>query len=140
VCCGHHTFSFDKVYGGGGLDPGALYRDCVEPLVAGVFAGYNATIFAYGQTGSGKTYTMGSQFTPSEPPRGVIPDALDSMFAKIDAARDTAFRLRVGFIEIHKARARVASRAFHAPPTHLTGLGSRQCCCDERVHLPVSIL
>jgi hypothetical protein len=102
VCCGHHTFSFDQVYGGGGMPPSRLYMDCVEPLVQGVFNGYNATIFAYGQTGSGKTYTMGSQFTPNEPPKGVIPNALATMFSKIEAAKDTAFTLRVGFIEIHK--------------------------------------
>ena len=104
VCCGHHTFSFDQVYGGTGRSPEALYPDCVEPLVQGVFSGYNATVFAYGQTGSGKTFTMGSQFTPNEEPRGVIPDALNSMFAKIEAAADTTFSMRVGFIEIHKVR------------------------------------
>jgi Kinesin motor domain len=102
VCCGHHTFSFDQVFGGGGHTPAKLYGDCVEPLVQGIFGGYNATIFAYGQTGSGKTFTMGSHYSPPQPARGVIPDALESMFAKIDAAKDTAFRMRVGFIEIHK--------------------------------------
>ena len=70
----------------------------------GVFSGYNATVFAYGQTGSGKTYTMGSQFIPNEEPRGVIPDALNSMFTKIAEAKDTSFSMRVGFIEIHKVR------------------------------------
>jgi kinesin family protein 4/21/27 len=102
VCCGHHTFNFDQVYGGGGVSPSRLYPDCIEPLVQGVFNGYNATVFAYGQTGSGKTYTMGSEFTPHEPPRGVIPDCLSTMFAKIAEEQDTSFTLRVGFIEIHK--------------------------------------
>jgi Kinesin motor domain len=102
VCCGHHTFNFDQVYGGGGLSPTTLYSDCVEPLVQGIFSGYNATVFAYGQTGSGKTYTMGSQFTPNASPQGIIPDALQSMFARIESQPDVAFTLRVGFIEIHK--------------------------------------
>jgi excinuclease UvrABC helicase subunit UvrB len=102
VCCGHHTFNFDQVYGGGGVSPSRLYPDCIEPLVQGVFNGYNATVFAYGQTGSGKTYTMGSQFTPHEAPCGVIPDCLSTMFAKIAEEQDTSFTLRVGFIEIHK--------------------------------------
>lgn len=27
-----------------------MYKTCVEPLVRGIFDGYNATVFAYGQT------------------------------------------------------------------------------------------
>lgn len=102
VCCGHHTFSFDQVYGGGGMGPSNIFSDCVEPLVQGVFKGYNATVLAYGQTGSGKTYTMGSQFTPHERPKGVIPDVLVSMFDRIFSTPDVQYTLRVGFIEIHK--------------------------------------
>jgi excinuclease UvrABC helicase subunit UvrB len=102
VFCGHHTFSFDQVYGGGGSSPSRLYRDCVEPLVQGIFNGYNATVLAYGQTGSGKTYTMGSHFSPPEMPKGVIPDVLASMFSRIFSETETQFSLRVGFIEIHK--------------------------------------
>ena len=104
VFCGHHTFSFDQVYGGGGHSPSRLYRDCVEPLVQGIFNGYNATVLAYGQTGSGKTYTMGSHFSPPEKPKGVIPDVLGSMFGRIFSETETEFSLRVGFIEIHKVR------------------------------------
>ena len=100
--CGRHSFRFDHVYGSGGSSPTQLFSDCIEPLVQGIFSGYNATVFAYGQTGSGKTYTMGSQVPVNDAPAGVIPDALGSMFAKIDAAADTSFRLRVGFTEIHK--------------------------------------
>ncbi len=37
-----------------------MYRHCVQQLVEGCFAGYNATVFTYGQTGSGKTHTMGT--------------------------------------------------------------------------------
>ncbi|CAI7795540.1 unnamed protein product, partial [Closterium sp. NIES-54] len=54
-------FTYDHVYGGGGGRPMSfLFDDCIEPLVLGLFEGYNATVFAYGQTGSGKTYTMGT--------------------------------------------------------------------------------
>ncbi|KAG1661626.1 hypothetical protein FOA52_002856 [Chlamydomonas sp. UWO 241] len=38
-----------------------LYSRHVAPLVDGLFAGINATVFAYGQTGAGKSYTMGMQ-------------------------------------------------------------------------------
>ena len=74
----------------------------MEPLVQGIFNGYNATVLAYGQTGSGKTYTMGSHFSPPEKPKGVIPDVLGSMFGRIFSETETEFSLRVGFIEIHK--------------------------------------
>ena len=55
---GQHTFTYDAVFGSGGLPSNTLYQQCVSPLVEGLFKGYNATVFAYGQTGSGKTYTM----------------------------------------------------------------------------------
>jgi hypothetical protein len=50
ICVGQHTFTYDNVYGsGGGNDAANLYPDCVEPLVEGLFKGYNATVFAYGE-------------------------------------------------------------------------------------------
>ncbi|OAY43563.1 kinesin-like protein KIN-10B isoform X2 [Manihot esculenta] len=35
-----------------------IFEREVNPLIPGIFQGYNATVFAYGATGSGKTYTM----------------------------------------------------------------------------------
>ena len=56
IAVGLNCFDYDFAFGGGGgAPPGALYRQCVQPLVQGLFKGYNATVFAYGQTGSGKT-------------------------------------------------------------------------------------
>lgn len=47
---GQHTFTYDNVYGSGGaVDAVSLYPDCVQPLVDGLFKGYNATVFAYGE-------------------------------------------------------------------------------------------
>lgn len=54
------AFPFDQVYGDGAQPSGALFGDCVAPLVEGLFEGYNGTVLAYGQTGAGKTYTMGT--------------------------------------------------------------------------------
>ena len=49
VSAGPHTFTYDHVFGGGnGADPTTLYDECVQPLVEGLFSGYNATVFAYG--------------------------------------------------------------------------------------------
>lgn len=59
IAIGAHTFNYDYAFGSAGGEPASgLYDKCVQPLVAGLFKGYNATVFAYGQTGSGKTYTM----------------------------------------------------------------------------------
>ena len=57
-------FTFDHV-----LPPASTQTEMfskVEPLLAGCFEGYNATVFAYGQTGSGKTFTMGTAFGGAE--------------------------------------------------------------------------
>lgn len=64
ISTGQHNFTYDHVFGEEGASPDQLYPRCVAPLVAGLFKGYNATVFAYGQTGSGKTYTMGSEYKP----------------------------------------------------------------------------
>ncbi|GLC45179.1 hypothetical protein PLESTB_000427200 [Pleodorina starrii] len=102
VLTGQHTFTYDHVFGDGGTAPDQLYSRCIAPLVDGLFKGYNATVFAYGQTGSGKTFTMGSEYKPGTRCRGVIPDTINDIFNRIDAARDRAVTVRVSFVEIHK--------------------------------------
>lgn len=59
--------------------------------------GFNATVFAYGATGSGKTHTMiGSNNMP-----GVMPQALQDLFARIEARRDEkVFTVSVSYLEI----------------------------------------
>ena len=44
------------------------------------------TIFAYGQTGSGKTFTMEGGATLEQ--RGIIPNTLDYLFKRIEAASE----------------------------------------------------
>ena len=101
ICKDGPTFTYDYVYGGGGASPDRLYDQCVQPLVAGLFKGYNACCFAYGQTGSGKTYTMGSSaLTATGSARGVIPCVMESIFDRIAASSDATFTVRVGFVEI----------------------------------------
>ena len=101
------TFTYDHVYGGGGEAPDQLYAQCVQPLVAGLFKGYNACCFAYGQTGSGKTYTMGSSALGTaapQQPAGVIPNVMRDIFERIAATPDADFAVRVGFVEIFNVR------------------------------------
>ncbi|KDD73429.1 kinesin, partial [Helicosporidium sp. ATCC 50920] len=107
ICVESHQFRYDQVYGGLGSDPCALFSDCVSPLVAGLFQGYNATVLAYGQTGSGKTFTMGSAFGAEARLEGVIPRAIAAIFSRVRAAPPgVEFSLRVGFVEIHREEIR----------------------------------
>lgn len=98
-----HKFTYDHVYHGAGPTEKTLYDQCVEPLVNGLLAGYNATVLAYGQTGSGKTHTMGTAYEPGGATCGVIPRVMQTLFANIAALPEGGtVNLRVGFIEIHK--------------------------------------
>ena len=98
-----HKFTYDHVYHGAGPTEKALYDQCVEPLVNGLLAGYNATVLAYGQTGSGKTHTMGTAYEPGGATCGVIPRVMQTLFANIAALPEGGVvNLRVSFIEIHK--------------------------------------
>ena len=50
-------YTFDRVFPFNASQED-VYTFSMQPLVAGVLQGYNATILAYGQTGSGKTHTI----------------------------------------------------------------------------------
>ncbi|XP_040068064.1 kinesin-like protein KIF21A isoform X3 [Ixodes scapularis] len=89
-----------------------VYDTCVKALVEGCFDGYNATVLAYGQTGSGKTYTMGTGYglNLNEHERGVIPRAVDHLFAGIARRQAEArekgapvpdFKVHVQFMELY---------------------------------------
>jgi hypothetical protein len=63
--------------------------------------GYNAAIIAYGQTGTGKTYTMeGAQHGPE---RGIIPRAVEDVFAYIenDTAPGSKYLVRASYLQIY---------------------------------------
>eukprot|EP00887_Chlorella_sp_A99_P003111 scaffold9.g3111.t1 len=126
---GQHMFTYDHVFGEGAEPPSQLYDTCVAPLVEGLFKGYNATVFAYGQTGSGKTYTMGSAFAAGGPSRGVIPQVMDAIFARVAACAGTVdFTVRVGFVEIHKEEIKdlLVADPRH-PPIHIREVGGGIC-------------
>ncbi|KAL9237992.1 hypothetical protein vseg_012475 [Gypsophila vaccaria] len=107
VQIGTHSFTFDHVYGSSGAPSSSMFKECVAPLVDGLFQGYNATVLAYGQTGSGKTYTMGTALKEEGGHTGIIPQAMDALFSKIQKLKnETEFQLHVSFIEIHKEEVR----------------------------------
>ncbi|XP_052067157.1 kinesin-like protein KIF27 isoform X4 [Mytilus californianus] len=96
------AFTFDHVLSSKTTQD-EVYKSCIDPLVNGIFEGYNATVFAYGQTGSGKTYTVGdgiSSFTDEE--YGIIPRALKAIFDNMQSNTTTEFSVKVSYIEIYK--------------------------------------
>lgn len=75
----------------------------VQPSVASVVNGVNATIFAYGQTGSGKTYTMLGENEPES--EGLVPRALTTLFDSLSKAESVdSYVVRASFLEIYNDR------------------------------------
>uniref|UniRef100_UPI00398F0F6D kinesin family member 4 n=1 Tax=Pristiophorus japonicus TaxID=55135 RepID=UPI00398F0F6D len=96
-------FSYDYVF-----DPCAeqeeVFHIAVDPLIQGIFKGYNATVLAYGQTGSGKTYSMGGTYSSGQegdPNVGVIPRVINMLFRIIEENSDNDFTLKVSYLEIY---------------------------------------
>ncbi|XP_072914236.1 kinesin family member 4 [Hemitrygon akajei] len=96
-------FSYDYVF-----DPCVeqeeVFNVTVNPLIQGIFKGYNATVLAYGQTGSGKTYSMGGTYTSGQegdPSVGVIPRVINMLFQKVEENLENDFALKVSYLEIY---------------------------------------
>lgn len=92
-----HSFTFDQVFGPD-ISQSQVYNQQCRPIIDSVFRGFNATILAYGQTGTGKSFTISG--TRTEP--GIIPRAVEDIFAKIYEAKDTQFLLRASFLQLYK--------------------------------------
>lgn len=92
-----HSFTFDQVFGPD-ISQSQVYNQQCRPIIDSVFRGFNATILAYGQTGTGKSFTISG--TRTEP--GIIPRAVEDIFAKIYEAKNTQFLLRASFLQLYK--------------------------------------
>jgi kinesin family protein 6/9 len=66
-----------------------VFERVARPVVAGVLAGFNGTVFAYGQTGSGKTFTM-TGGAERYADRGLIPRAISAVFDALSSPSSTA--------------------------------------------------
>ncbi|GAA5933567.1 hypothetical protein JCM3775_003734 [Rhodotorula graminis] len=114
-----YEFRFDLLH----LHPSPtsdLYDARVRPVVRAALAGFNGTVFAYGQTASGKTFTM----TGSAAEPGIIPLAIDELFALIHAQRSRRrFALRVAFLEIYNEQLRDLLAAPPGPGAPAAGGG-----------------
>eukprot|EP00047_Mylnosiga_fluctuans_P024376 m.160031 g.160031 ORF g.160031 m.160031 type:complete len:868 (-) comp9845_c0_seq5:165-2768(-) len=101
VLGGKRSFAFDHVFPPE-TSQADVFQTCVEPLIAGLLEGYNATVFAYGQTGAGKTFTMGSSLDVPVNSLGVTPRALQFLFQLIDARHEElAVAVVVTYLEIY---------------------------------------
>ena len=95
---GTKSYRFDKVLGPASTNDLA-YDEIAKQLVSKSLNGYNTTVFAYGQTGSGKTWTMMGDENGHHP--GIIPKALEDMFAAISKDEDRDYLIRCSFMELY---------------------------------------
>ncbi|KZP12090.1 kinesin-like protein [Athelia psychrophila] len=95
-------FMFDKVFGHEARQ-GDVFSATSQPLLKGLFEGYNATVFAYGATGCGKTHTISG--TESDP--GIIYLTMADLFQRIDDRKDEwKVEVMVTFLEIYNEEIR----------------------------------
>lgn len=111
-----YRFPFDAVYDEHATQED-VYVTSARPAVLSTLQGYNATIIAYGQTGTGKTHTMeGPSLTG--PHRGIIPRAVDDIFASIenDGTPHSRYLVRASYLQIYNE---VISDLLRADRTNL---------------------
>ncbi|XP_023288014.1 chromosome-associated kinesin KIF4 [Orussus abietinus] len=94
------AFTFNYVFAPE-IEQDSFYKTAIQDMVKNVFQGYNVTILAYGQTGSGKTHSMGTNYAHGEQP-GVIPRAVQDIFAIINLKQDWIFNVTVSFMELYQ--------------------------------------
>ena len=78
----------------------AVARDAVDAALDG----FNSTVFAYGQTGSGKTFTV-TGGAERYADRGIIPRALQRIFAAAKANAKEQVLVRISYMEIYNEAA-----------------------------------
>ncbi|KAG6833799.1 hypothetical protein H0H87_011733 [Tephrocybe sp. NHM501043] len=95
-------FMFDKVFGHEAQQHD-VYEATSQPLIKGLFDGFNATVFAYGATGCGKTHTISG--TDSDP--GIIYMTMADLFQRIEDRKDDwDVEVMVTFLEIYNEEIR----------------------------------
>ncbi|KAJ3282669.1 Kinesin- protein 12, partial [Borealophlyctis nickersoniae] len=97
------TLTFDRI-----LPPTAtqdqVFAECgVRDLIGRAMEGYAATIFAFGQTGSGKTFTITGPAEGGGPPEfnGLVPRAIEVLFAMAMAGGEGVTKVRAAYLEIY---------------------------------------
>ena len=96
-------FSFEKILHNSSQDE--TYEATATEIINSVVDGYNGTVLCYGQTGAGKTYTMTGSATIFKY-RGILPRAINQVYALTSAKFDQAITIRVSYAEIYNERIR----------------------------------
>ncbi|XP_063147261.1 kinesin-like protein KIFC1 [Candoia aspera] len=96
-----YEFNFDRVF-----PPSSSQESVFEEislLVQSAVDGYHVCIFAYGQTGSGKTYTMEGPDDMGPETAGMIPRAVQQIFAtsRRMEAKGWKYQFTANFLEIY---------------------------------------
>ncbi|MCO5551732.1 hypothetical protein L7F22_005236 [Adiantum nelumboides] len=92
------VFHFDSVIQSTSQE--ATFSECARDTVEDVLCGFNGTILAYGQSGSGKTFTMSGD--PKNPlHRGIIPRAIQRIFADKFARPESETSIHVSYLEVY---------------------------------------
>ncbi|XWS24081.1 hypothetical protein CRYUN_Cryun28dG0070300 [Craigia yunnanensis] len=90
------SYAFDHVFDES-CSNAKVYELLTKDIIHAAVDGFNGTAFAYGQTSSGKTFTMnGSSNDP-----GIIHQAVNDIFQKIQMISDREFLIRVSYMEIY---------------------------------------
>ncbi|XP_017944894.1 kinesin-like protein KIF14 isoform X2 [Xenopus tropicalis] len=104
----HLSFQYDFCFWS--LEPGdssyasqeVVYNQIAQPLLQGVFQGYNMCLFAYGQTGSGKSYTM-MGFNEEA---GIIPRFCEELFQNVGCTgqEEVKYNVEMSYFEIYNEK------------------------------------
>ncbi|KAI9141808.1 kinesin motor domain-containing protein, partial [Paraphysoderma sedebokerense] len=98
-------FTFDHIFGTDSSQHD-VYTSCVQPLLAQLLEGFNATVLAYGQTGSGKTYTIGTHpYILTSNRSGGTPSNYVGQHEK-DSNPEVKFSVSISYLEIYQEHIR----------------------------------
>jgi len=126
------VWAFDHAFGPD-VDNAGVFEACCLDVVRSFCNGFNGTVLTYGQTAAGKTHTM-------QGPDGVIPRAIEEVFASISHSNGRQFLLTASFLEIYNEQVSdlltgedVSVLEGRAGGQVLQGLSSFAVACPEDV-------
>ena len=96
-------FSFEKILHNASQDE--VYEASASEIIQSVVEGFNGTVLCYGQTGAGKTYSMTGSQTEYKY-RGIIPRAINQVYALTSSKFEQAITIRVSYAEIYNDQIR----------------------------------
>ncbi|XP_024011442.1 kinesin-like protein KIN-10B isoform X2 [Eutrema salsugineum] len=95
--CRNECYQLDAFYGRDDDNVKQIFDREVNPLIPGIFQGFNATVLAYGATGSGKTFTM--QGTDDLP--GLMPLTMSTI---LSICEKSGTKAEISYYEVYMDR------------------------------------